>query len=729
MSNAHLKILLVDDDEDDHVLTRTLLSEAYQAQFVLDWVTSYDQALQALDSGIHDVCLLDYHLGARTGLDLLRETVARDVRTPIILLTGLDDRNVDVEAMRAGAADYLVKGQFAAPLLERSIRYAIGYAAERQQTLEALRRSEERYALAVRGANDGLWDWDLTTNRIYYAPRWKSMLGHEDDQLSDSPEEWFGRVHRLDVDRVRAEIEAHTAGQTAQLQTEHRMLHQDGTYRWVLTRAVAVRDAEGRAVRMAGSQSDITQRKAAEERLLHDAFHDTLTGLPNRNLLVDRLNRAILRIKRHPDYQFAVLFLDLDGFKVINDSLGHQIGDQLLIAIGRRLENCVRQGDTVARLGGDEFIILIDDLAEPGDVYQMADRALDELQAPFSLNGQELVTSASIGIALSGPSYDRAEDLLRDADIAMYRAKARGKAGYVIFDKAMHTLAVTRLKLEADLRHAAVRQEFRLHYQPIVSLKSGAIASFEALVRWNHPERGLIPPDDFIPLAEETRLILPLGMWVLREAASELKNFQSASGTSVPLTISVNLSFRQFLQADLISQIERILLETGLDAEQLRMEITESVIMEHVETAFTTLSRLKSLGVKLAMDDFGKGYSSLSYLHQFPFDTLKIDRSFIARMGGGENLEIVRTIVSLANGLGLDVVAEGVETLSQLTLLRELGCQFGQGYLLSRPLSGDAARELLSQPPDWFEPNRPRPRTVPIIHTPDTNGKRCKLTR
>jgi diguanylate cyclase (GGDEF)-like protein/PAS domain S-box-containing protein len=710
-------------------LTRTLLEEAYRGQFSLDWVTSFTKALETLEAGSYDVCLLDYHLGTRTGLDLLREAIARDCRTPIILLTGLDDRNVDVEAMQAGAADYLVKGQFAAPLLERSIRYAIGYAAERQQTLEALRRSEERYALAVRGANDGLWDWDLTTNRIYYAPRWKSMLGHEEDQISDSPDEWFRRVHRLDIDRVRAEIEAHTSGQTAQLQTEHRMLHDDGTYRWMLTRGVAVRDAEGRAVRMAGSQSDITQRKAAEERLLHDAFHDTLTGLPNRTLLIDRLSRAILRMKRHADYQFACLFLDLDGFKIINDSLGHQIGDQLLIAIGRRLESCVRRGDTVARLGGDEFIILADDLEEPGDVIRMANRALEELQAPFCLNGEELVTTASIGIALSDPTYDRAEDLLRDADIAMYRAKARGKAGHVIFDKAMHTLAVTRLKLEADLRHAAVRQEFRLHYQPIVSLKSGGIDSFEALVRWNHPERGLIPPDDFIPLAEETRLILPIGMWVLREAANELARFQSAARTPMPLTISVNLSCRQFLQPDLVPQIERILLETGLDPHRLRMEITESVIMEHVETAFTTLSRLKALGVKLAMDDFGKGYSSLSYLHQFPFDTLKIDRSFIARLGGGENMEIVRTIVSLANGLGLDVVAEGVETTTQLSLLRELGCQFGQGYLLSRPLSGEAACELLTRPPEWLAPERPRLRSGPSIQTPGSNGKVRELVR
>ena len=358
MNRSRLRILLVDDDEDDYFLTHAILVDVYGDQIDVDWVSSYELGIEALLSGRHGLCLLDYHLGARTGLDLLREVLARGCRTPIILLTGNDDREIDVKAMEAGAADYLVKGQFGGPLLERSIRYAMGFAVERQQTLEALRRSEERYALAVRGANDGLWDWDLTTDRIYYAPRWKSMLGYEDAQIGDSIPEWFDRVHPLDVDRVKAEVSSHLAGKTPHLETEHRMLHDDGTYRWVLTRGLAVRDDQGEAVRMAGSQSDITQRKAAEDRLQHDAFHDSLTGLPNRALLLDRLGQAIARTKRRPDSRFGVLFLDIDGFKLVNDSLGHQIGDQLLIAISRRLESCVREGDTVARVGGDEFIIL-----------------------------------------------------------------------------------------------------------------------------------------------------------------------------------------------------------------------------------------------------------------------------------------------------------------------------------------------------------------------------------
>lgn len=715
MTNGRSRILIVDDDEDDYILTRGVLDEVYGEQVEVSWIASCEPARVALMSGEYEVCLLDYHLGEQTGLDLLRQVIASGCRTPIILLTGMDDRDTDVEAMQAGAADYLVKGQFDGRLLERAIRYAIGYAVERQSTLDALRLSEERYALAVRGANDGLWDWDLTTNRIYFAPRWKTMLGYEENMITDSPEEWFSRVHPLDVERVRAEVADHLSGQTPQLQTEHRMLHHDGTYRWVLTRGLAVRDDNGKAVRAAGSQTDITQRKSAEDRLLHDAFHDSLTGLPNRALLLDRLSRSIVRMHRHADYRFAVLFLDLDGFKLVNDSLGHQCGDQLLIALSRRLEMCLREGDTVARLGGDEFVILIDDVDDPMDVLNLAERVLADLQVPFTLSGHEMVSTASIGIALSGPQYTQAEVLLRDADIAMYQAKSRGKAGFVVFDEAMHASAVTRMKMEGDLRQASVRQEFRLVYQPIVSLASGRITCFEALIRWNHPERGFIPPDEFIPIAEETKLILPMGLWVLREAAEQLRRWQSSHWMSPPLSMSVNLSCRQFFQPDLVYQIERILIETSLDARTLRLEITESAIMEQVESALAALARLKALGIRLAIDDFGKGYSSLSYLHQFPCDVLKIDRSFIARIGiNGENIEIVRTIVSLAQSLGLDVVAEGVEEEHQLRYLRELGCQYGQGYLFARPLASDEADKLLSRPPQWIKPDAPPRREISV---------------
>jgi len=432
----------------------------------------------------------------------------------------------------------------------------------------------------------------------------------------------------------------------------------------------------------------------SKEHFRHAAFHDALTGLPNRALLTDHLRLAIERAKRREDHLFAVLFLDLDRFKNINDSLGHTIGDQLLIAIARRVEGCLRPMDTVARLGGDEFAILLDGLEDFNQAIQVADRVQDALMQPFNLKGHEVYTTASIGIALSTTGYEHPENILRDADIAMYRAKDNGKARYEMFDTVMHTRAVALLKLENDLRRAIERQEFRVFYQPIVSLQTDQVAGFEALVRWEHPERGLVPPAEFIPLAEETGLIMEIGHWVLYEACRQVHQWQTS--LQRPLMLSVNLSGKQFIQHNLIQQIESILRETDFDPRWLRLEITESVVMENAEAAASMLLQLRDLGVHLSIDDFGTGYSSLSYLHRFPVTTLKIDRSFIGRMGeGDENAEIVSTIMTLASNLGMEVVAEGVETEEQLAQLRALNCEYGQGYLFSKPVPAETARELI----------------------------------
>jgi diguanylate cyclase (GGDEF)-like protein len=432
----------------------------------------------------------------------------------------------------------------------------------------------------------------------------------------------------------------------------------------------------------------------SKEHFRHAAFHDALTGLPNRALLADHLKLAIERAKRREDHLFAVLFLDLDRFKNINDSLGHTIGDQLLIAIARRVEGCLRPMDTVARLGGDEFAILLDGLEDFGHAVHVAERVQNELMQPFNLKGHEVYTTASIGIALSTTGYDHPENILRDADIAMYRAKDNGKARYELFDTVMHTRAVALLKLENDLRRAIERQEFRVFYQPIISLQTDQIAGFEALVRWEHPERGFVSPDEFIPLSEETGLIMEIGHWVLHEACRQMRQWQSS--LQRPLMLSVNLSGKQFIQPNLIGQIKNILEETDFDPRWLRLEITESVVMENAEAATSMLLQLRELGAHLSIDDFGTGYSSLSYLHRFPVTTLKIDRSFIGRMGeGDENSEIVRTIMTLANNLGMEVVAEGVETEEQLAQLRALKCEYGQGYLFSRPVKAEAAEMLI----------------------------------
>jgi diguanylate cyclase (GGDEF)-like protein len=412
---------------------------------------------------------------------------------------------------------------------------------------------------------------------------------------------------------------------------------------------------------------------------------------------MDRLSHAFELAKRRENYLFAVLFLDLDRFKMINDSLGHGAGDRLLMAIAKRFQTFFSPSDTVARLGGDEFTVLMEDIKDVDDVIHICERLQQELTLPFSIGSQEAFTSVSIGIALSTTNYERSEDLLRDADTAMYRAKALGKARYEIFNAGMRDQAVTRLQLETDLRRALKHQEFQLQYQPIVLLETASLTGFEALVRWQHPERGAISPAEFIPIAEETGLILPLGQWVLREACRQMVAWQVQFSSNPSLTISVNISGRQFGQPNLIAQIKQILQETGLNAASLKLEITESVLMENTESATDMLLQLKALGVQLHMDDFGTGYSSLSYLHRFPVDMLKVDRSFVSRMStSSEKSAIVQTIVTLAQNLGMAVTAEGIETPEQLAQLKELKCQYGQGYLFSKPVDAQAAEEMIA---------------------------------
>jgi diguanylate cyclase (GGDEF)-like protein/PAS domain S-box-containing protein len=581
---------------------------------------------------------------------------------------------------------------------------------DRMQVEEALRESQERYALAVRGANDGLWDWNLRTSEIYFSPRWREMLGYEEGKIGNTLDEWFSRIHPEDLYRVKAQLSAHLDGSTVHFESEYRMQHRDGSYRWLLNRGLAVRDENGKACRMAGSQTDITKRRQAEEQLLHDALHDSLTGLPNRALFVDRLSQAIERTRRPQGYRFAVLFLDVDRFKVINDSLGHVIGDQLLVAIAQRLQKCLRIGDTIARLGGDEFTILMEDIKHPNDSTQLAERIHQEFLLPFNLNGQEVFTTVSIGIALSESGGDRPEDLLRNADTAMYRAKVLGRARHEMFDAAMHARAVALLQLETDLRRAvstlqvgAASQEFQLRYQPIVCLETCKIVGFEALVRWQHPERGWISPGDFIPVAEDTGLVIPLGQWILAEACRQLREWQLQFPQSNPLSVSVNLSTKQFAQPQLIEQISQLLQQYQVEPHRLKIEITESAIMENTESATALLEQLKALGLQLMIDDFGTGYSSLSYLHQFPIDTVKIDQSFVGRMGTDEaedeGSEIVRAIVTLAHTLAMNVVAEGIETAEQVSQLKTLKAECGQGYFFAKPLSSEEAAVLIKTDP------------------------------
>jgi diguanylate cyclase (GGDEF)-like protein/PAS domain S-box-containing protein len=507
---------------------------------------------------------------------------------------------------------------------------------------------------------------------------------------------WFDLCVPLD-DRERARL-AFARGIASGMLTPHEeqeVLTLFGEQRLLSWNHTVLHDFSGGITGRASIGADVTERRRAEQQLQHNAFHDGLTGLPNRALFMDRLGGALARQRRRPDQRTAVLFVDLDRFKLVNESLGHAAGDRLLVDISGVLRRIVRPGDTVARLGGDEFAILMEDLEDTLEIERTASGLEEAFAAPFTLGNQDVFVTATTGIAVSDQGYERAEDALRDAHTAMHHRKASAPGGHQTFDPSMHSRALRLLELENDLRRAVEREEFLLHYQPIVELRTGHIAAFEALVRWEHPQHGLVSPLEFIHLAEETGLIFAIGRWALREACREMVELSRASGSE--LTVNVNLSSRQFSQADLVEQIQEALQASGLPAQRLKLEITESVIMENAESAIGVLHRLKELGVSLSIDDFGTGYSSLSYLLRFPADTLKIDRSFMWAMGdGGRHAQIVKTIVVLAHSLGMEVVAEGVETEEQRQQLRGLECRYGQGYLFSRPLDGERARAMLA---------------------------------
>ena len=685
-------LLLVDDDATNQDLLSRRLKRAGYATEVAG---SGYEALEVLAHREVELVLLDSMMPGLSGIELLRQLRQRfsPARLPIIMVTALGESERVVEALNLGANDYIPK-PVDFPVALARIRAQL----ERKHAEDALRESEERYALAARGANDGLWDWDLETQRVYFSTRWKAMLGYEESEIGDSPDEWLSRVHHEDRAPLQAELAAQWAA-TARKECaiEHRVLHKDGSYRWMLSRGVVERDGLGKAVRMAGSQTDITSSKA----------FDPLTGLPNRTLFHDKLVACLERAAQEPGYPFAVLFLDLDRFKVINDSLGHMAGDELLIHVAQRLRAAVRNApqaspvsrcaahDVIARLGGDEFAILLENVDADGAI-RVADRIRESIHAAFRLETKEVFTTASIGIAPGNSGYRTPTEILRDADTAMYKAKALGRSRFVVFDAGMRAQAVACLELESDLRRAVDNQEFVLYYQPKVSLKTSRIVGAEALIRWRHPVHGIVPPDQFIPLAEETGLIVPIGLWVLREACTAMHRWHAEFPTVPPLEVSVNVSVRQFREPDLKAQVSAILAETQLDPATLQLEITESVLMDDLTAVSGLLDGLKTLGVGLKIDDFGTGYASLQCLSRLPFDVLKIDRSFVINMSDPDGTgDTIRAILLLAENLGMEVVAEGIEKKEQLIELQSMHCDYGQGYYFSPPLEPEALGDLI----------------------------------
>jgi diguanylate cyclase (GGDEF)-like protein/PAS domain S-box-containing protein len=561
---------------------------------------------------------------------------------------------------------------------------------------EDLRRTAERYELAARGANDGLWDWDIPAGTIYYSPRWKSMLGFEEGELSDSPDEWFDRIHPDDIEELRNSRDLHLRGEMPHLECEYRIRMSDGSYRWMLCRGAALFDSDGSPVRMAGSQTDITERKLAIEELLRNALHDALTGLPNRRLFLDRLEGAANRARRHPGTIFAVLYLDLDNFKSVNDSLGHAMGDALLVEVSHRIASCLRPSDTVARasdilarLGGDEFTVLIEDMHEVSDAIRIAERIQDVISEPVRLGEYEVLTGASIGIAVSTTGFEKADELLRDADGAMYRAKSRGKGGYSVCDGEQHAQAILRLELEADLRRAVKSESLVLLYQPIVELASGHVTGFEALLRWPHPTRGLLVPADFLYIANESDVLRPLSDWVLASVCAQLKEWQSRPGTR-DLSISLNVAERQLAFPDFFDELSALLTAGQIDGSHLLLDVNTTSLTRAGHHLLSHRELLAHYRVGICVDDFGTGPLPLSLLEQLPVHSFKVDQELIASIDSDYGKQRVRRLVEIAAAFGRPATAEGLENAAMRGPLTELGFKYAQGFSLQVPvLSGE----------------------------------------
>ncbi|NUO09934.1 MAG: EAL domain-containing protein [Candidatus Brocadia sp.] len=674
MGSEKLRILLVDDDKDDYIIARDILSEIERVKYDLHWESTYKNALRVLSENQFDICLFDYRLGEKTGLELLREAIKSGYKGPIIILTGQGDYEIDNEVIKAGASDYLVKGQISSSLLERSIRHAL----ERKRIEEALVTAKDYAENLINSSIDMIIATNIDRMITEFNPAAQKVFGYSKCDVLHKPIHLLFANHEVwqDINK-KIEQEKVFLGEVVKKKKSGEIFHS-------YLSASILRDSKGQDVGIIGISRDITIQKRLGEQMLYNAYHDSLTDLPNRNYFMNYLEKTITYTRMNKSNLFAVFFLDIDRFKIINDSLGHTIGDKLLISIAERLKECLRCNDIVARFGGDEFVLLLDNIKDVACTKAIAEKILKRLKEPFCLDGHTVFTSASIGIVLHGEYYDRPEDILRDADIVMYRVKENGRSNYAMFDKKMHFHAVKVLQLEEDMQKAIVNNEFKIYYQPIVSLADDNIVGFESLIRWEHPRRGLVSPEEFIPLAEETGMIESIGSWVIKEALSQ-NNIWYNSGY-LHLYVSVNVSARQFRNRNLTELIQRILDETGMNMRNFYLEITESTAMEDMNRCVKILKELRDIGIKIMLDDFGTGFSSINNLRFLPVDGIKIDLSLTRDIAtNSDAATIARAIINMAHGLNKKVIAEGVETEAQIKFLRSHNCDMVQGYFFSKP--------------------------------------------
>ncbi len=694
-SNEGGIILVVEDNVPfGELVAGTLREEGYHCHTVSSGLA----ALTWLASNRPGMLLLDYTLSDMTGEAFIAAMSAQGLQIPFVVVTGRDDSNLAVQMIKQGASDFVVKDTALLDRLPVVVSRTLQEASTMQrlhQAEQALRQSELRLSRAQRIARIGSWEWDLQSNGLYFSPELFSILGYEKSELPQVSLEWLYRqINPADTPFVRKTLTA-TVESSRSLNVTFRIATRQGEEIVVASQAEVEYGADGRPELLVGTLFDVTERTKAEQEIHHLANYDTLTGLPNRNLLHDRLQQAIVQAGRVPDSNVGVLFLDLDRFKGVNESLGHRAGDLLLRTVAERLRVCVRESDTLARVGGDEFVVILSVVSDEDGVSSAASKILAIISEPFVIEGQELYLTASIGVAVYPTDGSDVQTLLKHADLAMYQAKDMDRNNFQFFSSDLNVRVMERMVLESSLRRALERSEFKLFYQPQIDVFKNELVGFEALLRWFHPELGMISPDKFIPLAEETGLILSIGEWVIRTACRQGKAWQDAG--LKPVRIAVNLSGRQF-RMKLDQVVAGILLETGFDARWLELELTESILMRNAFDNLELLQALAGMGCSLSIDDFGTGYSSLAYLKNFPLGRLKIDRSFVRDiLTNPDDLAIAKIIIDMAYTLKMDVTAEGVEEREQLELLKGYGCREMQGFLFSKPLPAAKAEEFLRQ--------------------------------